>query len=170
MTGMVRAVGVVALVCAAVSGCGQEAAPPADTTSTQYMFDNLFNPCRQMPESFLIGHGLTKDPEGLTSPVEKYAAIGCSFSGPTIDLTVQVSNAPLNELGRESPNSFAPTEIAQRRARILSLPLERRFCRLDVEIAGGILALGASGDPAGEPCTPLTALAEELVPQLPDGV
>ncbi|MEV6215263.1 DUF3558 family protein [Nocardia sp. NPDC051833] len=162
--------GAVALACLTVSGCGGETAAPKDTTSTQYMFDNIFNPCRQMPESFLVGHGLTKDSKGLTSPVESYAAIGCSYSGPTVDLTVQVSNAPLDELGRESPHSFAPIEVAQRRARILALPLERRFCRLDVEIAGGILALGASGDPAGEPCKPLMALAEELVPQLPSGV
>lgn len=170
MIGIARVVGVTILVSAAVSGCGKDTAPPPDTTSTQYMFDNVFNPCRQMPESFLAAHELVKDPEGLTSPVESYAAIGCSYSGPAVDLTVQVSNAPLPELGRESPHSFTPTQIGERRARILSLPLERRFCRLDVEITGGILALGASGDPTGEPCKPLRALAEELVPLLPTGV
>ncbi|MEU5405051.1 DUF3558 family protein [Nocardia asteroides] len=150
-------------------GCaGQPSAPP-DTTSAQYLFDNVFNPCREVPEWLLAEYGIGPETKTGDNLVEQYAAIGCTYVGTEREFSVAVSNAPLSELGRESPGSFAPTKIEGRAARIMSRPQERLFCRLDVEITGGILALTLSGDPAGDNCSVLTSMAGKLMAQLPAG-
>ncbi|MFD5175521.1 DUF3558 family protein [Nocardia sp. NPDC058379] len=150
-------------------GCAEEPSDTTDTTSAQYLFDNVFNPCRDVPERLLAEYAVGPETKSGDNLVENYAAIGCTYLGTERDFTVTVSNALLSELGRESPGSFAPTQIAGRAARIMSLPQERRFCRLDVEITGGILALTLSGDPSGDNCTVLSAMAEKLVRHLPAG-
>ncbi|MEU4710468.1 DUF3558 domain-containing protein [Nocardia salmonicida] len=151
------------------AGCADESPDPPDTTSTQYLATNVFNPCRQVPTQFLADYRLGAEAKGANNTVENYSAVGCAYAGAGGQLSVAVSNAPLSELGRETPNAFAPNRIAGRPARIMTLPQERRFCRLDVQIAGGILALTLSGDPSGDNCAVLTAMAEKLVPQLPEG-
>ncbi|WP_408638738.1 DUF3558 family protein [Nocardia gipuzkoensis] len=158
------------LLCAALSGCTRDKSAPVDTTSTAYMFDNIFNPCRQMPQPFLDRHQFGSNPESTDNRIEDYVSLGCFYQSPKYHLAVGVSNAPLSEVGRTAPHTFQTIRIAGRSAKIQSLPQEQRFCVLRVEMTGGILSLYLSHDVALDPCTTLTALAEELVPLLPPGV
>ncbi|MGY1865655.1 MULTISPECIES: DUF3558 family protein [Nocardia] len=159
-----------ALVCAALGGCTHDEPQPVDTTSSWYMYDNIFNPCRQMPQQFLSHHHLDTKPEGTENRIEHYVSLGCSYDNVEYDFIVEVSNASLDEIPLLDRDSFRETRIAGRAAKILSLPLEQRFCVLNIEMTGGILSLYLSRNVVLDPCATLTALAEELVPLLPKGV
>ncbi|MGQ4599991.1 DUF3558 family protein [Nocardia sp. R6R-6] len=158
------------LICAALGGCTRDEPEPVDTTSTSYMFDNIFNPCRQMPQQFLEKHLLEKKPQGLNNLIDHYVSLGCSYHSREYDFVVEVSNAPLSDIPRFDRHTFQPTRVAGRTAKIQSLPLEQRFCVLRVEMTGGILSLSVARNVALDPCSTLTALAEELIPLLPQGV
>ncbi|MGK8505413.1 DUF3558 family protein [Nocardia asiatica] len=158
-----------ALACAVLGGCTHDEPKPVDTTSSQYMYDKIFNPCHQIPKQFLENHHLDTKPEGTENRIEHYVSLGCSYGTSEYDLIVEVSNAPLHEIPLLDRDRYQQTRIAGRAAKILSLPLEQRFCVLNVEMTGGILSLYLARKVALDPCTTLTALAEELVPLLPPG-
>ncbi|MGY2027579.1 DUF3558 family protein [Nocardia gipuzkoensis] len=158
------------LICAALSGCTRDEPDPVDTTSTSYMFDNIFNPCRQMPQQFLDNHLLKKEPKGINNLIEGYVSLGCSYTGPEYDFVIEVSNSPLGVIPSGDPHRYQETRIAGRAAKILSLPLEQRFCVLRVEMTGGTMSLAVARKVALDPCPTLKALAEELLPQLSAGV
>ncbi|MGY2008021.1 DUF3558 family protein [Nocardia gipuzkoensis] len=156
-----------ALICAALVGCTRDEPEPVDTTSTVYMFDNIFNPCRQIPRQFLENHLLDKNPKSGQSSIEDHASLGCTYDGPEYIFTVHVSNAPLSEIGRLNRHTFQETRIAGRAAKIKSLPPEQTSCVLDVEMTGGVLSLYLVIKVVLDVCPTLTALAEELIPLLP---
>ncbi|MGQ4599990.1 hypothetical protein [Nocardia sp. R6R-6] len=159
---------IAALISAALSGCTQDEPEPIDT-STDYMFDNIFNPCRQMPQKFLDEHLLKKEPKGINNLIEGYLSLGCSYAGPEYDFSIALSNAPLREVGQFEDHTLQPTRIAGRAAKIQNRPLEHVRCVLYAEMTGGVLALYLTINVVLDVCTTLTALAEELIPLLPQG-
>ncbi|MDE1669153.1 DUF3558 family protein [Nocardia gipuzkoensis] len=159
-----------ALVCTMLGGCTRDEPAPGDTSSTSYIFDNVFNPCRQMPTQFLDKHHLSKAPESIDNRIEQYVSWGCSYENPEYDFVVAVSNAPLSEIPRFARHTFQETRISGRAAKIQNRPLEHVHCVLHVEMTGGILALYLTIKVVLDVCPTLTALAEELIPLLPPGV
>ncbi|WP_280492748.1 DUF3558 domain-containing protein [Nocardia asiatica] len=157
-----------ALICAALVGCTRDEPEPVDTTSTAYMFDNIFNPCRQIPRQFLENHRFGENPKSGQSNIEDHASLGCTYDGPEYIFSVHVSNAPLSEIGRLNRHTFRETRIAGRAAKIKSSPPgQHPSCVLNIEMTGGVLSLYLVIKVVLDPCTTLTALAEELIPLLP---
>ncbi|WP_280248287.1 DUF3558 family protein [Nocardia abscessus] len=157
------------MVGAVLGGCTREDPEPVETSSTSYMFDNIFNPCRQIPEKFLEKHHLRKNPQSIDNRIEHYVSWGCSYDSPEYDFSAAVSNAPLGDIPRFARHTFQETRIAGRAAKIQDRPLERVRCVLYVEMTGGILALYLTIEVVLDVCPTLTALAEELIPLLPPG-
>ncbi|QBS39871.1 DUF3558 family protein [Nocardia sp. CS682] len=169
MKAMLRAMACAALLCAPLVSCTSEKAP-ADTSSTKYLFEEVFNPCREMPPAFLANNHLDSKPEFGDNMVDGYVYWGCFYRGQDYDLGILVTNSPLSQVSRLEPHTLQSVQIAGRAARIQSLPLEKRFCLLYIEMTGGTLTLDLAPRSAIEACPTVTTLAEELVPLLPPGV
>ncbi|WP_107657853.1 DUF3558 domain-containing protein [Nocardia suismassiliense] len=168
MIGTLRVAVGAALLCASMVGCTSDEGP-VDTSSTKYLFEEVFNPCREVPSKFLLEHHLGAEPESADNLIDGYIYWGCDYNGRDYDLTIFVSNTPLAEVGRGAPHTFQSIQIAGRAAKILSRPLEKRFCNLYIEMTGGILELGLIPRSPIEACPTVTAVAEGLVPLLPPG-
>ncbi|WP_378731489.1 hypothetical protein [Nocardia brasiliensis] len=169
MSGQLRAVIGAALLCASMVGCANEEAP-VDTSSTKYLYDEVLNPCREMPGKFLSDHHLDNAPKALDNLIDGYIYWGCKYSGQAYDFGAMVSNSPLSQVAQLEPHTVRPVQIAGRAAKIQSLPLETKFCNLYIEMTGGILSLYLVPKSPIEACPTLTTVAEELVPLLPPGV
>ncbi|GAA5077657.1 hypothetical protein GCM10023319_15220 [Nocardia iowensis] len=163
----VRGVICAALLCTSLFGCSRDEAP-ADTSSTKYLYDEVFNPCREMPSKFLSEHQLETTPEPNDNLIDGYIYWGCEYPGQAYDFGVYVSNMPLSALGHT--HAVKPAQIAGRAAKIQSLPLEKISCNLYIEMTGGLLALGLTLKSPIEACPTLSTVAEDLVPLLPPGV